>query len=145
MYVVRKSSKPQIIWPMSATPFLINNLFSKHSTASARPIARSLTSSLSRTLFGSSHLFPKAFSHSNGINAHVSFNLFLILTALSLNILLLAMDLKFPLRLKITPPSLTLLFLLSNTLIAPSFVKNLIYVRQFTKDNSCSVEFEEFI
>lgn len=31
-------------------------------------------------------------------------------------------------------------FHLYNTLIVPSFVKNLISVRQFTKDNSCSVE-----
>lgn len=31
---------------------------------------------------------------------------------------------------------------LYNTLIAPSFIKNLVSVRQFTKDNSCSIEFD---
>lgn len=35
-------------------------------------------------------------------------------------------------------------FLLSNTLIAPSFVKNLIFIRQFTKDNNCSIDFDAF-
>lgn len=35
-------------------------------------------------------------------------------------------------------------FYLSNTLIAPSIVKNLIYVRKFTGDNSRSVGFDSF-
>lgn len=35
-------------------------------------------------------------------------------------------------------------FILSPTSIAPSIVKNLIYVRPFTRDNSCSVEFDPF-
>jgi hypothetical protein len=33
-------------------------------------------------------------------------------------------------------------FILSNVLHAPQLVKNLISVRKFTKDNSCSVEFD---
>nr|GEW33734.1 ribonuclease H-like domain-containing protein [Tanacetum cinerariifolium] len=33
---------------------------------------------------------------------------------------------------------------LNNVLIAPSIVKNLIYVRQFVRDNNCTIEFDAF-
>jgi len=33
-------------------------------------------------------------------------------------------------------------FSLNNVLVSPSLIKNLIYVRQFTSDNNCSVEFD---
>ena len=33
---------------------------------------------------------------------------------------------------------------LSTVLVSPSVIKNLIYVRCFTKDNSCSIEFDPF-
>ena len=33
---------------------------------------------------------------------------------------------------------------LNNVLVSPSLIKNLIYVRQFTSDNNCSVEFDPF-
>jgi hypothetical protein len=33
-------------------------------------------------------------------------------------------------------------FILNNILVAPSLVHNLISVRQFTRDNSCSIEFD---
>ncbi|GJZ93644.1 ribonuclease H-like domain-containing protein, partial [Tanacetum coccineum] len=33
---------------------------------------------------------------------------------------------------------------LQNVLITPNIIKNLIYVRQFTRDNKCSIEFDEF-
>jgi hypothetical protein len=35
-------------------------------------------------------------------------------------------------------------FTLNNILIVPSIVHNLLSVRQFTRDNSCSVEFDAF-
>lgn len=35
-------------------------------------------------------------------------------------------------------------FLLSNNLVAPSLVKNLIFVRHFTRDNNCSIKFDPF-
>ena len=31
---------------------------------------------------------------------------------------------------------------LNSVLVTPSIIKNLIYVRRFTKDNSCSIEFD---
>ncbi|GJY34363.1 hypothetical protein Tco_0418832 [Tanacetum coccineum] len=33
---------------------------------------------------------------------------------------------------------------LHNVLVTPNIIKNLIYVRQFTRDNSCSIEFDPF-
>jgi hypothetical protein len=33
-------------------------------------------------------------------------------------------------------------FTLNNILVAPSLVHNLLFVRQFTRDNSCSIEFD---
>ncbi|GJS64938.1 ribonuclease H-like domain-containing protein [Tanacetum coccineum] len=33
---------------------------------------------------------------------------------------------------------------LHNVLVTPSIIKNLIYVRQFTRDNACSIEFDPF-
>lgn len=41
-------------------------------------------------------------------------------------------------------PSKTRPLILNNVLIAPQIVKNLIYVRRFTTDNWCSVEFYPF-
>ncbi|BAF23229.2 Os08g0236200 [Oryza sativa Japonica Group] len=35
-------------------------------------------------------------------------------------------------------------FALKNILVAPSLVRNLLSVRQFTRDNKCSIEFDEF-
>jgi hypothetical protein len=35
-------------------------------------------------------------------------------------------------------------FALNNVLVAPSIVHNLLSVRQFTRDNSCSIEFDAF-
>jgi len=35
-------------------------------------------------------------------------------------------------------------FALNNVLIVPSIVRNLLSVRQFTRDNSCSIEFDAF-
>jgi hypothetical protein len=35
-------------------------------------------------------------------------------------------------------------FALNNVLVAPSVVRNLLSVRQFTRDNSCSIEFDAF-
>ncbi|PZU03064.1 MAG: hypothetical protein DI619_04830 [Francisella sp.] len=34
--------------------------------------------------------------------------------------------------------------LLRDVLVAPALIKNLISVRQFTRDNSCSIEFDAF-
>ena len=36
-------------------------------------------------------------------------------------------------------------FSLNNVLVSPSLIKNLIYVRQFTSDNNCSVEFDPLV
>lgn len=33
---------------------------------------------------------------------------------------------------------------LTNVLVSPSLIKNLVSVRQFTKENSCSLEFDPF-
>jgi hypothetical protein len=33
---------------------------------------------------------------------------------------------------------------LNNVLVAPSIIKNLIFVRRFTTDNNCSIEFDPF-
>jgi len=33
-------------------------------------------------------------------------------------------------------------FHLNNVLVAPALVRNLLFVRQFTRDNSCSIEFD---
>jgi hypothetical protein len=33
---------------------------------------------------------------------------------------------------------------LNNVLVSPKLIKNLIFVRQFTSDNNCSVEFDPF-
>lgn len=33
---------------------------------------------------------------------------------------------------------------LKNVLITPQIIKNLIFVRQFTRDNKCSIEFDKF-
>jgi len=33
---------------------------------------------------------------------------------------------------------------LNNILVAPSIIKNLLFVRQFTTDNHCSIEFDPF-
>lgn len=35
-------------------------------------------------------------------------------------------------------------FPLHHVLVVPSLVKNLIFVHQFTRDNSCSIEFDSF-
>ena len=35
-------------------------------------------------------------------------------------------------------------FVLNNVLVVPSIVRNLLSVRQFTRDNSCSIEFDAF-
>ena len=35
-------------------------------------------------------------------------------------------------------------FQLNNILVVPSLIRNLIYVRQFTKDNNCTIEFDAF-
>lgn len=35
-------------------------------------------------------------------------------------------------------------FHLRNVLIVPSLIKNLIFVRRFSRDNSCSIEFDPF-
>jgi hypothetical protein len=40
------------------------------------------------------------------------------------------------------PPTPTTNFALNNILVAPSIVRNLLFVRQFTRDNSCSFEFD---
>lgn len=42
-------------------------------------------------------------------------------------------------------PSKTHPLTLNNVLVAPKIVKNLIYVRRFTTDNWCSVEFDPFV
>ena len=36
------------------------------------------------------------------------------------------------------------IFQLNNVLVAPHLVHNLLYVRQFTRDNNCSIEFDAF-
>jgi hypothetical protein len=35
-------------------------------------------------------------------------------------------------------------FYLNNVLVAPALVRNLLSVRQFTRDNHCSIEFDTF-
>ena len=41
-------------------------------------------------------------------------------------------------------PTIASNFVLNNVLVVPSIVRNLLSVRQFTRDNSCSVEFDAF-
>nr|GEU48149.1 ribonuclease H-like domain-containing protein [Tanacetum cinerariifolium] len=41
-------------------------------------------------------------------------------------------------------PTPTRYFYLNNVLITPHIVKNLIYVRQFVRDNNCTIEFDAF-
>ncbi|GJR16751.1 ribonuclease H-like domain-containing protein [Tanacetum coccineum] len=41
-------------------------------------------------------------------------------------------------------PTLTISLHLNNVLITPHIVKNLIYVRQFVRDNNCTIEFDAF-
>ena len=39
-------------------------------------------------------------------------------------------------------PTAASVFALSNVLVVPSLVRNLLFVRQFTRDNNCSIEFD---
>ncbi|GJW54956.1 ribonuclease H-like domain-containing protein [Tanacetum coccineum] len=41
-------------------------------------------------------------------------------------------------------PTLNRPFYLHNVLVTPNIIKNIIYVRQFTRDNNCTVEFDAF-
>ncbi|GKE24110.1 hypothetical protein Tco_1435622 [Tanacetum coccineum] len=41
-------------------------------------------------------------------------------------------------------PTLSHPLYLHNVLVTPNIIKNLIYVRQFTRDNKCTIEFDEF-
>jgi hypothetical protein len=43
-----------------------------------------------------------------------------------------------------TLPNPTRNFSLNNFLVTPNIIKNLIYVRQFTRENNCSIEFDPF-